>query len=199
MRFLGYVLQEWLNEREEEVDVDADARSSARLFAAVADYQSYLHALPSFPEELRTIAHPFLVDDALFVSAVYHGGKDQLKLTLRCGNIPDGYFDLILKYEGIEVSEHDRSELARVARGTKTAMRYSYDAFCHELDLVDGKLVHSFLFHGGWEWIATDHFEWVPPVMFTIRSKYLEWERAERADRKLPRIKDRFRVVSAKC
>lgn len=189
MRFFGYVLREWLATEDVDGD-DSFERESAQLRAAVTDYQSHLDALPSFPEELRRIARPFLVDDALLVRALYEPTKARLKLILRCGNSPDGYFDLVLHYDGVDISPHDLAELTRVAR------RFWTDAYCHELDLLpDGRIEHGFLFHGWWDWIATDQFERVPPIMFTIRCTALTWERIERPDRKLPRLKDRFRVV----
>lgn len=193
MRFFGFVFQEWHEDAEREDNIE---RHLALLATAVADYERHLQALPSFPEELRRITQAFYVDDALFVRALYEPAKARLKLILRCGNIPDGYFDLILHYEGVEISPQDLDELARAARGAQTARRYEHDAYCHELDLLpDGSVEHSFLFHGSWNRIATDQWERVLPVMFTVRCKTLTWERIERPDRKLPRVRDRFRMV----
>lgn len=197
MRFFGSVLQEWLDHKDvQDADDDPMEREIAQMKAALSGYQSHIDSLPGFPEEIKPIAHPFLVDDALFVRAFYESAKARLLLILRCGNNPDGYFDLVLNYGGVDISPHDLAELARAARGAKTDRHYWHDAYCHELDVLsDGAIEHSFLFHSWSKWLGPDQWERVPPVTFTIRCKTLTWERIERSDRKLPRLKDRFRVV----
>lgn len=91
MRFFDFVFQEMLaNEPVDYEDEAACEREIAELNAACSDYKSHIEALPSFPEQLREIADPFHVDDALVVRALYEPTKARLKLILRCGNIPDG-------------------------------------------------------------------------------------------------------------
>lgn len=190
MRFFGSMLQ-WLGHDNNRGHDDSPDAELIALRIAFDNYSNHIDSLQTLPQELKAIAHPFYVDDALFVQAVYEPKSARLKLVLRCGNIPDGYFDLILQYEGVEIDQRDLAELERAAREAGTDVGYVHDAYCHEFDMLsDGRIEHGFIFHGSWD---ADTF--VPPALFTIRCNSLTYQRVERPDRRLPRVKDRFRIA----
>ncbi len=64
-----------------------------------------------FPAELRPFADPYVVDDALLVSATSDRSKRELELVLRCGNIPNGYWDGVFHYYDVELSPADQNVL----------------------------------------------------------------------------------------
>lgn len=201
MRFFGYEQEDWEAEGDGDGDYDDDSweRERQRWNAAVKDYYRYLDGLSSFSAELFKIADPSEVDDALVARVVYRPAKRRLDMTLRCGSTPDGYYDLELHYEGVEIAEHELQELARAARGAGPGIgrRYWHDASCHEFGLLpDGRIEHGFLFHGSMEWIATNQWKRIPSAMFHIRCDSLAWERVRRPDRNLPRVRDRFRMLA---
>lgn len=132
------------------------------------------------PSDVWEIADPFLVDDALIAEIQFDRVKRGMKIVLRCGNLQIGYFDLILRYENVEISHESEFVLATVARATKTSVEYwGHDCYRHEIDLTDdGRFDHHFLFH--------------PGLSLTLRCTSLTWERIPRPGRKLPRTRDRF-------
>lgn len=119
------------------------------------------------------------VDDALIVKVRHDRARRVLSLTLRAGYIGIGYYDLILTYQGAEITSEDEQMLALVARTTLHAWRHESDLAFHELDMTeDGRIEHSLLFH--------------PGRAFTIRCQTLVWVRLPRRDRNFPRRFDRF-------
>lgn len=132
------------------------------------------------PSDVWEIADPFFVDDALLVEVRYDRKADRMEIVLRCGNLFSEYFDLLLKYDCVEISQQSEYALATVARATRTCTRYwDHDCYVHELDLLDdGRFVHHCLFH--------------PGLAITIICSALTWERIPRPDRTLPRRKNRF-------
>ena len=133
-----------------------------------------------YPSNVWEIAEPFFVDDALVAKVRFDRKMQRMEIVLRCGNLLTAYFDLVFRYEGVEISHESEFALATVARATKTCrLFWGHHCYVHELDLLaDGRFVHHFLFH--------------PGLCITILSSSLSWERIPRPDRKLPRSKDRF-------
>lgn len=148
--------------------------------AACNNYRHYLAGLQGvLPDRVMTLALLPGVHDGLVVVVKHDRCKHILSLTLRCGDLEMGYYDLILRYEEAEISSEDEQLLARIARSTKSNRRHESDLYYHELDLTDnGRIEHRFLFH--------------PGVWFAIRCRSLVWDRIERPNRTLPRLKDRF-------
>jgi len=154
-----------------------DART---LRAAHEDYFRYLDALgDALPTRLLELARLGGVDDGLVVAVRHDRRQALLEITLRCGNLQIGDYDLVLRYEGAELSPADERTLARIARSTLDDSRHESDLFNHEIDRTeDGRIEHRFLFH--------------PGVWFAVRCDALTWEKVDRPNRQLPQPADRF-------
>ncbi len=143
------------------------------------------------PENLQAIAPAYFVDDALVAQVRANVGDRSLKLTLRCGNIPNGYFDLVLRYEGVDYSEGLLAQVERIALRTRTRLRYAYDAWCHEICVLAGTIVHSIVFHFH-PWPREDNND---PAHLVIRCAEMSAKCFEKPDRTLPRIARRFSAL----
>lgn len=119
------------------------------------------------------------VDDGLIVKVTHNWNERKLKIVMRCGDNPMGYYDLILMYEDAEISPADEWTLAQIARSTKSQRRHESDLAWHELNKTeDGRIEHGFLFH--------------PGLTFTVTCRRLRWDKISRQNRKLPGFADRF-------
>ena len=148
-----------------------------------AAYQQYTRHLEEMqgvlPADVLALARLKGVEDALVVKVRHDRARRVLSLALRAGYIGIGYYDLILTYQGAEITPEDEQMLALVARTTLHAWRHESDLVRHELDVTeDGRIEHSLLFHYG--------------RAFTIRCERLVWVRLPRRDRNFPRRFDRF-------
>ena len=148
-----------------------------------AIYQQYLRHLDEMqgvlPTDVLALARPKGVEDALVVKVRHDRTRRVLSLTLRAGYIGIGYYDLVLTYQGAEITPEDEQTLALVARTTRGAWRHESDLAFHELNRTDdGRIEHSILFHYG--------------RAFTIRCDALDWVRLPRPGRSFPRSFDRF-------
>lgn len=171
MKFLTVdVYNSWYSEYEDD----------SVLKAAFHDYQKYLEGLEDIlPSGILTLARLPGVDDGLVVQAKRDRNQKFIELTLRCGDLQMGYYDLVLQYEEAEISAPDEQTLAQIAHTTQSESRHESDLYCHELDVTPvGGIEHRLLFH--------------PGVFFTIRCHALRWEKVARPDRMLPRVKQRF-------
>lgn len=115
------------------------------------DYRRHLAPLlPSLPPDVQTLASTNLHDGLLF-HLVTNG--DALQLSLRCGDLQVGYFDLALDYSGVLPSAEFKETLEEIApvtsrRAAKRNTRCS-EALYSEID-VDGEwIVHRILFIAG--------------------------------------------------
>jgi hypothetical protein len=143
-------------------------------------YTRHLEAMKGIlPDEVLVLADLRGVDDGLVIRAQHDREERVLRLTMRCGDLRIGYYDLVLVYEGASISaEHDQV-LAWVARSTKGHRTYACDVAYHEVDRSDdGRIEHRLLFH--------------PGVWFAIRCDRLRWEQISRPDRRLPQFRDRY-------
>ncbi len=140
-------------------------------------YTRHLESLQGvLPNDLLALARLPGVDDGLIIEARHDREQRRFTLTLRCGDLQVGYYDLVLNYDEAEISQPDEWILARIARMTTD---YGDDIAYHELDVTpDGKIEHRFLFHPG---------HW-----FAIRCRTLNWEKINQPDRELPTLPDRF-------
>lgn len=143
-------------------------------------YTRYLAGMKGvLPDEALALAGLRGVDDGLLHSVQHDRGAEVLRLTMRCGDLRVGYYDLVLLYEGASISsEHDRV-LAWVARSTRGHRTCSCEVAYHEVDRADdGRIEHRLLFH--------------PGAWFAIRCDRLRWEQIATPDRRLPRCRDRY-------
>jgi hypothetical protein len=156
-------------------------KDGSTLEAASHDYDEYLESLKGIlTDRLLTLARLPGVDDGLVVEVKHDQNQRTIALTLRCGHVQMGYYDLVLQYEGAKISAHDEQTLAQIARTTRDEVRHQSDLYRHELDLTAaGSIEHRLLFH--------------PGVWFAIRCRALRWDKVDRPDQKLPRVEERFK------
>ena len=155
-----------------------DADELALYRAAAHAYDEHLTTLRGvLPEGVLALTEPSGMEDGLIVRVEHDRFWNELTLTLRCGNLIVGYYDLFLFYEKAEVV-HDEV-LTRIARTTLSDRRYDENLRYQELDVApDGGIEHRMIFtNASW---------------FAIRCRSLDWERVPRPDRKLPRHRDRY-------
>ena len=156
-------------------------KEGSTLESALHNYDAYLESLKGIlPARLLTLARLPGVDDGLVIEVKHDRNKSVIVLTLRCGHVQMGYYDLVLQYEGAEISAHDEQTLAQIARTTQDEVRHQSDLYRHELDVTTaGSIEHRLLFH--------------PGVWFAIRCRTLRWDKVDRPGQKLPRVKERFK------
>ena len=148
--------------------------------SAYQQYRRHLEEMQGvLSADVLALAHLPGVDDALVVKVRHDRARRVLSLTLRAGDSVVGYCDLVLTYQGAEITPEDEQTLALVARSTKDSRWHESDLAFHELDMaMDGCIEHSMLFHYG--------------RAFTIRCDFLVWVRLPRPGRNFPRSFDRF-------
>ncbi len=146
---------------------------------ASEEYWRFVESMQGIlPTEVLALARLPGVDDGLIVRVKHDRDKRVLVLTLRCGDLQMGYYDLILTYEDAEISHGDECTLARLAHTTKYS-RYKSDLYRHEVDMLDdGRIEHRLIFH--------------PGIWFVVRCKTLRWDKLNRPNRELPRFLNRF-------
>lgn len=154
--------------------------NDAPLFEAFRQYTQHLSAMKGvLPDDIRALAHLPGVDDGLIVRVEVDHAAQELKLTIRCGDLIMGYYDLVLIYEGFSISAEHNGILAWAARSTGNNRPNVPDLAFHEIDRIsDGRIDHRILFH--------------PGAWFAITCANLRWQKIERPDRKLPRFRDRY-------
>src|SRR5207248_7275733 len=85
-------------------------------------YSQHLEGLRGIlPARVLELARLPGVDDGLIVQVSHDRAGCVLRLTLRCGDLQMGYYDLALTYEGAEITPKHEWELARLARSTVDA------------------------------------------------------------------------------
>ena len=142
------------------------------------EYMRHLEMLKDIlPTNALTLARLPGVDDGLIVEARHDPELRRFMLTLRCGDLRMGYYDLVLIYDEAEINPSDERTVALIARMTDE--RRGDEIAFHELDVrPGGKIEHRLLFHPG---------RW-----FAIRCRTLHWEKINRPNRELPLLPDRF-------
>lgn len=148
--------------------------------AAALAYDRHLVTLRGvLPDHLLALAALPGVDDGLIVEVHHDRNTQALQLVLRCGGQPMGYYDLVLRYENIQLSPQTRWNLTRIARTTRNDSRHEHDIAYHEVDRTDsGGVEHRLLFH--------------PGVVVNLPCDHLRWHQVGRPDRRLPWLPDRF-------
>lgn len=141
------------------------------------DYTRHLEAIRGvLSDDLLALANLTGVEDGLIIEARHDREQRRFTLTLRCGDLRMGYYDLVLTYKEAEITQPDEWILARIARRTTD---FGDEIASHELDVTpDGRIEHRLLFHPG---------RW-----FAIRCRTLQWEKVNQSNRELPFLPDRF-------
>ena len=115
---------------------------------AFEDYRRYLAPLlPGLPPDVQTLAGISLHDGLLFHLAAE---ADSLEMTLRCGDLQVGYFDLALNYFGVIHSADLAETLTKLApipsrQAARQIARYS-EAMYDEIDVDGDWIIHRILF-----------------------------------------------------
>ena len=116
---------------------------------SIRDYKRHLaRLLPSLPPEVQRLATRISLHDGLLWEALVDRGQARLRLTLRCGDLQVGYFDLELEYAGVSFSLGAIEALRRLsaARLHRPWLPYFGEALYDEVDAEDGLIVHRILF-----------------------------------------------------
>jgi hypothetical protein len=155
--------------------LDEDESDSAALLTQAHDaYKERLSEIEGRLGDLMSISHQFHVDDALIARLNHDHRSAVLHLTLRCGNLIEGYRDLILAYHEVEVDQADEMTLNDIAATTIGGQDFEHDVYCHELDMTeDGRIEHRILFNWG-------------PREVVIRCRRIVYMEQDRLDRTLP-------------
>lgn len=146
-------------------------------------YQSYQRRLQQLagvlPDRVLELSEPYGIENGLITRVRHDENRRKLQLTIRCGHLQMGYYDLALTYREAEISpEHDRV-LASIARSTISARRHDAELFYQEIDLIDdGRMEHRLFF--------------IPGIWISVRCEDLDWARVPRRDRRLPWSADRY-------
>ena len=154
------------------------------------EYLRYLHSLGNkIPDHIYSLVELEAVQDGLIVRARRISKGNILELTIRCGHLQMGYYNLTLRYLDAEISPDDDINLARIARGTYTSTRHYCDFAHHEIDLCDdGRIEHRVMFFTRPSCLTGDDGY----LCFTIRCRDIKWKRDGKASRRLPPFKERY-------
>ncbi len=144
---MKYFTEQWLND---EMDNEAQ-------LAVVKDYQRHLAALmPRLPPDVQTLAASISLHDGLLSRAVVDTEQATLRLTLRCGDLQVGYFDLDLHYLQVLFTPEAIENLAGlIANPSLEDLHNMYrcsEALYDELDMEGEIFVHRILFLRGDDW-----------------------------------------------
>lgn len=130
---------------------DLTDEASGRAFG---DYQRHLAGLlPNLPPEVRMLAARVNIHDGLLWEVAVNLELGTLRLTLRCGDLQVGYFDLELEYEQVDLIPELTEALRKlaVARLNLPKSRSSNSALYDEVDRNYAFVVHRILFwHEDW-------------------------------------------------
>ena len=142
-------------------------------------YEDYIESLRSkFGDQFVEFAQAYYVDDGLLVRAVMDREQGLFLLTLRCGNLVIGYFDLLLEYHGFVLSNDSFKRLERIAR-MNIPYRWTFDIWLQEFELLEeGRIAHRIAFH--------DYDYNYQLLELTIQCAELKLFRKEMPDRKMP-------------
>jgi hypothetical protein len=142
--------------------------------ATVAAYRAHIdRLLPRLPQSLKTLVQDVSLHDGLIVRGDLDRRRDTFSLELRCGDLHVGYFDLELRYRGVNLGRLDVALLAKQARDPGIEILYD------ELDVVsEDRYLHSILF-------STDD-------EIQIEFSTFDMTQTVRSDRSIPHVVDRF-------
>lgn len=155
-----------------------------------SEYRRYLEGLRgALPDRVLELAEPSGMEDGLIVRVHHDRERHVLRLVLRCGHLQMGYYNLVLTYDGAEISpEHDLA-LATMARSSFSRTRFGCDLAYHELDVAEGGMIEHRLIFNAKEWYHPSSGGW---IWFAVRCRELRWRRAPKRSRRLPPFADRY-------
>ena len=109
--------------------------------AVRAEYRAHISAiLPKMPATVQTLALGVNIHDGPLRRAIFHPSEARLTVSMRCGNLQGGYCDLKLEYREVRMRSADLRVLRRIARDDRAEALYD------EVDSIDGRWVHRYLF-----------------------------------------------------
>lgn len=119
--------------------------------AVVEDYQQHLASLlPYLPPDVQMLATDVSLHDGLLLKVVADTEQATLLLTLRCGDLQVGYFDLELHYFQAIFTQEEVERLAQSVANPSSElesnMRHRSEALYDELDIEGELFVHRILF-----------------------------------------------------
>ena len=144
-------------------------------------YSQHLEGLrDALPAHVLELARLPGMDDGLIVETVHDRAERVLRLTLLCGDLQMGYYDLKLIYEDAEITPEHAQRLARLAHDTPS--EHGPEVSRHEVDVTkNGQIEHRIEFH-----------DKEPNSWFAIRCSALTWETVSCPDRKILTLCARF-------
>jgi hypothetical protein len=168
-----------------------DENTRAMRIAYQKEWADYVQAHIRHIETLRGFLPAAVIDlaelrgveDGLLVLVTSNRAEGVLTLTLRCGDLVMGYYDLVLQYKDAEMTPADERALAHLARSTVSCGDFDADLSRHEVDTTaEGKIEHRLEFHS--------HSQ--PDIEVAIQCSALQWGKVNRPSRDLPEQPDRF-------
>lgn len=134
---MKYFTREWChgNVSEEESD------------RIVESYWSHIDRISErLPDKLVVLAKEVSLHDGLIRRIYLDSSSKHLELDLVCGDLQVGYFDLELKYEGLEIEDYFPTLLDAIFKHTKIEV-------CHdEVDIDNSnRIVHRTIFYPEYE------------------------------------------------
>lgn len=162
---MKYFSRKWALEMED--DEQKDIRD---------DYWQHIASLtPSLPLAIKKLSR-LRLHDGLIRWVIFMKGKKQLQISLLCGDVQNGYFDLDLIYSGIQIKYFNINEFAKLSRDRRTQLLYD------EIDIYRKRYIHRILFY--------------PDGEIEIRFEKLHIKKTERTDRHIGIMYDPFIIES---
>ncbi len=129
------------------------------------------------PDRVLELARLPGAHDGLISEVFYDYAGRSLRLTLVCGDLVMGYYDLTLTYQDCDITAEHEARLVRLAHSADA--RDAEELLRHEVDVAgDGGIEHRLEFSDGRE-----------TTWFAIRCRALEWSKVGRPDREFPPVR----------
>ena len=114
---------------------------------AFADYKKHLASLlPKLPPDVLTLATNSNLHDGMLLQNVLDTEQATLLLTLRCGDLQVGYFDLELHYLHV-LSPPATEGLAKLVANPSRGDLHHSESLYDEVDIEGDVFVHRILFY----------------------------------------------------
>lgn len=155
--------------------------------AVVPAYWAHIEALaPRLPETLRALATDVSLHDGLIRRFLVDRSLGRLTVELCCGDLQTGYFNLGLRYLGVDMNSLDISVLKELAEASGTEALY--DEVDQDSDEV---YVHRILF-----WIGREKSR-DPYRDVEVRFRELDMQQTPCPDRGFDKIETRYEESDA--
>ncbi|ARU43647.1 hypothetical protein CCB81_05535 [Armatimonadetes bacterium Uphvl-Ar2] len=149
---------------------------------AVAAFFQYARGLEgAIPASLMALMNQQLgVDDGLLYRVRHDRQRGILRLFIRCGDFPIGYYDLVLSYYDAEISPECDQLLANVVRTTFSDRMYTAELYFYEFEVMENNLIaHRLVFHDGnysWGEAQARNCSGEDHLVIEIQSPKIEWK-----------------------